>query len=532
MNLPRQFLRFCRRAMFRSKVADSSGADLTGSGLLLRALIVRRLLRRHLLAADERRVGLLLPPAVGSVVVNAALAIDRRVAINLNYTLSLAMMNDCIRQAGIRRVLTSRRVLERFPQFTSIEAELVVMEDFQGKVTRADKISAAMATWLVPAAILERWLGLHRIAPDDVMTIVFTSGSTGEPKGVMLSHLNLSTNIEAFGAVLALGRGDVMVGVLPFFHSFGYTTTLWSALGLDIKVVYHYTPLEAHPVGQLCRQHRANILVCVPTFLRTYLRRCEPEDLATLEVVIAGSEKLSPQLADEFEAKFKVRPHEGYGTTELSPVVSCNVPPVRAQISKYTGNKEGSVGQPLPGISARVVDLETGVELGPGKSGMLLISGPNIMLGYMNRPDLTAQVMRDGWYVTGDIAVLDAEGFIHITGRESRFSKLGGEMVPHLCVEEAIGRVMWRNDEDQLHAVVTAVPDPRKGERLVVLHTGLTMPPDQIRHRLADEGLPPLWIPSADSFFQVDAIPILGTGKLDLKRVRDLAREITGVKSG
>ena len=528
MNLASEFLRVCRRAMFQSKIADSSGAELTGSNLLLRTLIVRRLLRRKVLHDGEQMIGVLLPPSVGSVVVNAALAVDKRVAVNLNYTLSLAMMNQCIRQAGIRCVLTSRRVLERFPQFASLEAELFVMEDFQREVTLADKIAAAAATWLVPSAVLERWLGLHRIAPDDLMTLVFTSGSTGEPKGVMLSQRNLSSNIEAFGAVLDLRRGDVMLGILPFFHSFGYTTTLWTALGLDLKVVYHYTPLEAGPIGQLCRQHHVNVTVAVPTFLRTYLRRCPPEDFAGMEVVITGSEKLPPRLADEFEAKFGVRPREGYGTTELSPVVSTNVPPGRGRLDEHKGCKEGSVGQPLPGVSAKVVDLDTGADLGPGKSGMLLISGPNVMLGYMNRPDLTAEVMRDGWYVTGDIAVLDAQGFIHITGRESRFSKLGGEMVPHLCIEEAINRVLWNDDDDQLRVVVTAVPDSRKGERIVVLHTGLSMPPDQIRRHLINEGLPPLWIPSADSFYQVDAIPILGTGKLDLKRVKDLAMEVTG----
>jgi acyl-[acyl-carrier-protein]-phospholipid O-acyltransferase/long-chain-fatty-acid--[acyl-carrier-protein] ligase len=515
--------------MFESKVADSSGAEITGSGLLLRTLIVRRLLRRKVLRDGEKMVGVLLPPSVGGVVVNAALTLDKRVAVNLNYTLSPAMMNHCIRQAGIRCVLTSRRVLERFPQYRSIEAELVVMEDFQRDVTRVDKIIAAAATWLVPSRVLERWLGLHQIAPDDMLTLIFTSGSTGDPKGVMLSHNNISSNIESFAATLDLRHGDVMLGILPFFHSFGYTTTLWTGLTLDLKIVYHYSPLEAGPIGQLCRQHHVNVTVAVPTFLRTYLRRCAPEDFADLEFVITGSEKLPPRLADEFEAKFGVRPREGYGTTELSPVVSTNVPPGRGLLDDHKGCREGTVGQPLPGVSAKIVDLETGADLGPGKSGMLLISGPNVMLGYLDRPDLTAKVLRDGWYVTGDIAVLDAQGFIHITGRESRFSKLGGEMVPHLCIEEAINRVLWNDDDDQLRVVVTAVPDPRKGERIVVLHTGLSMSPDQIRRHLIDEGLPPLWIPSADSFYQVDAIPVLGTGKLDLKGMKDLAKEVTGV---
>jgi acyl-[acyl-carrier-protein]-phospholipid O-acyltransferase / long-chain-fatty-acid--[acyl-carrier-protein] ligase len=243
-----------------------------------------------------------------------------------------------------------------------------------------------------------------------------------------------------------------------------------------------------------------------------------------------------------------VRPVEGYGATELSPVVSANLPPSRAASSKHQGVKEGTVGMPLPGISAKVVDLETGEDLGSNKSGMLLVAGPNVMKGYYRRPDLTAEVIRETgkgdsphlcgapsgpsrqmgavpfsrWYVTGDVAVIDDDGFITITGRISRFSKLAGEMVPHIRVEEAIGQTLGLG-EDDLKLVVTSVPDAKKGERLVVLYTELVQTPEQICKALAAGGLPPLWIPSPDSFRRVPAIPVLGTGKLDLKKVKDLA---------
>ena len=522
MVLPRKFVRMCRRNLRRPKVADSSGVELSGAGLLTGTLVFRRILRREVLAADEQYIGILLPPSAGSVLANMALTIDRRIAVNLNYTVSAEVMNDCIAQCGIRHVLTSPRVLERFP--LKIDANLVYVEDLRRKVTLADKLIAAAQAWLLPSAVLERRLGLAAIAPDDVLTIMFTSGSTGQPKGVMLTHRNVSSNVEAIDHILRLRSDDVLLGVLPMFHSFGYTTNLWTVMAMDPKGVYHYTPLEARQVGKLCRQHGATILLSTPTFLRTYLRRCEAEELATLNTIFTGAEKLPADLADAFEKKFGVRPVEGYGTTELSPVVSGNIPPSRDSTGGSQGAREGTIGRPLPGIRAKVIDLETGEDLPPGRQGMLLVTGPNVMKGYLHRPDLTAEVMRDGWYVTGDMATIDGDGFIHITGRVHRFSKMGGEMVPHILIEEAINRIVGI-EEDGIHLAVTAVPDEKKGERLVVLHTGLPVPSEEICRRLVEQGLPPLWVPSPDSFRQVEAIPVLGTGKLDLKRLKEAAME-------
>jgi acyl-[acyl-carrier-protein]-phospholipid O-acyltransferase/long-chain-fatty-acid--[acyl-carrier-protein] ligase len=521
----RQFLRMCRRTMRREKVADSTGVSLTGASLLTRALILRRLLRREVLAGDERNVGLLLPPSVGTVLANAALSIDSRIAVNLNYTATSEIINDCIAQAGIRHVLSSRRLFERFD--LKPDAEVVFLDDLIPKVTQWDKLAGAIDARMTPIGLLERRLGLHKLKPDDVITLIFTSGSVGKPKGVMLTHTNVATNVAAFNEVLAIDLHDVLVGILPLFHSFGYTTTMWTVLMLDPKGVYHYSPLEPRAVGKLAREHAATILVATPTFLRSYLRRCEKEDFASLEVLITGAEKLPLELADAFEEKYGVRPYEGYGTTELSPVVSLNSPPSRTIAGGTRGYRDGTVGQAIPGVVVKTVHLESGADLGPNQEGMLWVKGPNVMKGYLDQPEKTAEVLRDGWYITGDVAVIDRDGFIRITGRQSRFSKIGGEMVPHLRIEEAIGEMIGAADE-HIALVVTAVPDVRKGERLVVLHTGLSKPPDEICRELAGKGLPAIWIPSPDSFRQVESIPVLGTGKLDLKRVRDLASELAG----
>jgi acyl-[acyl-carrier-protein]-phospholipid O-acyltransferase/long-chain-fatty-acid--[acyl-carrier-protein] ligase len=454
------------------------------------------------------------------VVANAALLLARRMPVNLNYTVSSEVLNLCIARAGIRRVLTSRRAMERFEHLKP-QAELVYLEDFKQKITTTDKLVAALQTWLVPVTVLERQLGLTEIDPEEVMTVIFTSGSTGDPKGVMLTHRNVGTNVESFNEALNLRASDTLIGVLPFFHSFGYTVAMWAALMLPPKVAYHFNPLDARQVGELARKHRTTLLIVAPTFLRGYLRRVPAEDFASLNLIVTGAEKLPPELADAVEKKFRLRPLEGYGTTELSPVVSVNIPAERSPLGK-AARKEGTVGRPIPGVQAKVVDLETGEDLGREKSGMLLIKGPNVMKGYLAQPDLTAEVIRDGWYVTGDIAMIDPDGYIRITGRESRFSKIAGEMVPHIRIEEALGQVLAL-DEEKVALAVTGVPDERKGERLVVLHTGLPKNPEGICRELAGKALPPLWIPSPDSFYQVDEIPLLGTGKIDLRRLKELA---------
>jgi acyl-[acyl-carrier-protein]-phospholipid O-acyltransferase/long-chain-fatty-acid--[acyl-carrier-protein] ligase len=520
-------VRTCKKRKRGSKVADSLGNELSGGGLLMRSLILRRLLARHVLADDEQFVGLLLPPSVAGVVSNMACTLARRVPVNLNYTVTSEVINECIRQAGIRHVITSRQFMERVK--LEMDAELVYLEDFRSKAGAWDKLACATAAYAVPAAVLERSLGLHCVSGDDLATVIFTSGSTGIPKGVMLTQTNIGSNVDAIEQIIHLHRSDVLVGVLPFFHSFGYTVCLWAAMSIDVKGVYHFNPLEAKQVGKLVKKHDGTVLLATPTFLRTYLRRCDVDELATLDAVVAGAEKLPRELSDSFEAKFGIRPVEGYGTTELSPLVSANIPASRSPSKSASDCKEGTVGRPAPGISAKITDLDTGQELGAGRAGMLWVKGPNVMKGYLGHDDLTAEVIKDGWYMTGDIAVIDEDGFIQITGRQSRFSKIGGEMVPHLKIEEALAQVIGVDEEEEgFRAVVTAVVDEKKGERIVVLHTAISKTPEELRKGLSELGFPNLFIPSEDSFHRVESIPVLGTGKLDLRGVKQIANRVFG----
>ncbi|MGI9428522.1 MAG: MFS transporter, partial [Bythopirellula sp.] len=378
MVLPRLMLRKCRKSLFRFKMADTTGIELTGGMLLMRTFILRRLLLRKVLQDDERYVGILIPPTVGAVVTNAAITMAGRVSVNLNYTVSNEVMNACIKKAGIRHVLTTRKVLERFD--FDLDAEVVLLDEFRAKVTTADKLVAATMAYATPLPILERILGVHKMSGSDELTVIFTSGSTGIPKGVVLTNHNIGSNVEAIDHVVHLNSQDTLLGILPFFHSFGYMVTLWTVLGLDVRCVYHTNPQEARQISKLAGKYGVTVMLATPTFLRLYLKRCLPEDFKQLDIVVAGAEKLPTDLCDAFEEKFGVRPVEGYGATELSPLVSVNVPPSRSQTNE-TDCQEGSVGRPIPGVTAKTVDPDTFDDLPIGTAGMLLIKGPNVMRG-------------------------------------------------------------------------------------------------------------------------------------------------------
>jgi len=403
-----------------------------------------------------------------------------------------------------------------------------MLEDVAAAPKRSEKI-VALLLWFLPGRWLEsRLSGKPPRTLDDLVTVIFSSGSTGDPKGVMLTHYNVASNIEQMVQAFLLDRHDRLLGVLPFFHSFGFTVTLWLPAVQGVGVAYHPSPLDFAAVSELVRDYDVTLLLSAPTFLHGYLRRCSPEDFGGLRCVVTGSEKLPERLAAAFEDRFGIRALEGYGCTECSPVVAVNTPDYRAAGFLQVGSKRGHVGHPLPGVSVRIVDPEadpdTRAPLPAGEPGLLLIRGPNVMKGYLGRPEETANAIRDGWYATGDIATLDEDGFLAITDRLSRFSKVGGEMVPHIRVEEVLHEIA---DATEDSFVVAGVPDPKKGERLVVLHTLDEAELKAVIAKLDASGLPPLWLPRPNQFFRVEEFPRLGTGKLDLRGVRQLALKLS-----
>ncbi len=507
------FLRSAWRRGRADAVADETRTLKYGE-LLKAAVAVSGVLRRQL--GPEQNVAILLPPSVGAVVVNLAVLLLKRTPVNLNYTIGAEALNACLRQAGAKQAISSRA----FEEKTKLKpaAAILYADDFKALIGTADKLRAA-ACWLLPPWFAARFvLGLRRDM-DGLATLIFSSGSTGDPKGVMLTHHNIVSNIESAVQHFDFDQRIVVMGVLPFFHSFGFTLTLWMPLYLGAQAAYHYSPLEVDAVAKLIRTRKATLFASTATFLRMHLRKNAKEDFASLDYLICGAEKLPVALAEEFERKMGILPVEGYGCTELSPVVSANRRDYVDGSYRQVCGKLGTIGHPFAGMAVEVRDAETGAILPPGAEGDLWVLGANVMKGYLDRPDLTAEAVVQGWYRTGDVAKLDEDGFITITDRASRFSKIGGEMVPHGKVEEALHEALATTERV---FVVVGLPDERKGERLAVLHTPLPRPAEELWAAVKDK-LPPLWLPARTAFQEVPALPVLGTGKLDLKGCKALA---------
>ncbi|MGB6670526.1 MAG: acyl-[ACP]--phospholipid O-acyltransferase [Candidatus Acidiferrum sp.] len=517
--LPRTFLYTARRHPFRFAMADGQTPKLTFFAVLARTLFLARRLRKTW--QGQEMVGILLPPSIPGALVNFAAMLMGRVPVNLNYTASNETLESCAKQCNLKTVITARAFLERV--HVQPPAETIFLEDLARKPRFGERLGAALAFFL-PARLVEKYAGAERKTEiEDIATIIFSSGSTGEPKGVVLTHYNVAANVEQLSQVFLLHSNDRIMGIPPFFHSFGFTGTLCLSAATGIGVVFHPNPLDSRVIGALVDKYAVTMLLATPTFLNAYTRRCEPEQFGSLRFVMAGAEKLPERIAQAFEDRFGIRPLEGYGCTECSPAVTVNTIDFRAASFRQVGAKRGSIGHPLPGMTVKIIDPETQQPLAVNQPGLLLVRGPNVMQGYLNQPEKTAAVLRDGWYNTGDIAMLDEDGFLRVTDRLSRFSKIGGEMVPHIKVEDKLHELAHATEQQ---FVVTAVPDERKGEHLMVLHT---LPEDKLKETLellAKCDLPALWRPRPDQFLRVEKLPYLGTGKLDLRKARELALEV------
>ena len=587
--LHRAFVRTARLHPRRFYLADATTPGITFGSALTRTVFLARRLRS--VWQGQEMVGLLLPPSVPGALVNFAALLMGKVPVNLNYTLAEDAIASCIRQCDIKTVVSSKKFLEHLK--LKVPGEVVFLEELAAQPRGGEKLAAFLMAWLLPVRLLERALRAgapisdparshdptgsrreeahlehgtrntesekqSRLTPaatdplDRLATVIFSSGSTGEPKGVMLSHYNVASNVEQLGQVFALGRQDRILGVLPFFHSFGFTGTLCLPAALGVGVAYHANPLDAKTIGQLVHENAVTFVLATPTFLQLYMRGCTPEQFGSVRFILVGAEKLPDRLANAFEEQFGIRPVEGYGTTECSPAVTVNTHDFRAAGFRQVGAKRGKIGHPLPGMSVRIVDPDTRQPVPVGQPGLLLVKGPNIMRGYLGKPEKTAEVLidvasRDGfreteaphpgplpvgqgegarragegkWYVTGDIASLDEDGFLQITDRLSRFSKIGGEMVPHIKIEEKLHELAGATEQT---FAVTGVPDEKKGEKLVVLHKLNAEQLKPVLEKLTQADLPNLWKPRAEQFFHIDALPYLGTGKLDLRKIKELA---------
>jgi acyl-[acyl-carrier-protein]-phospholipid O-acyltransferase/long-chain-fatty-acid--[acyl-carrier-protein] ligase len=516
-HLAQACLRGLKRRQFDPAVTDGMDGSVTSRGSVLAAAIaLSRYARKHL---SNRRVAVVLPTGRGAVIANAALMLAGKVPVNLNFTAGRAATESAIRIAGITELITAGPVIKRLPDFPW-PVRTLRLEEIIPPLKK--KIILWRILVFLPWRLLAAILGTPSKGDHEEAVVLFTSGSAGEPKGVVLSHRNILGNVSQFSSMLDLSRGDAILGCLPFFHSFGCTVTLWYPLIEGIRLVTHPNPLETVKNVELIEKHKVSLLILTPTFLRSYLRKAEPAQIASLKLVVTGAEKLPAELATAFESRFGKPVQQGYGLTETAPVVSTNLPDpkkFKPEDAVQPASRFGSVGKMAPGIAAQIRDPDSGDLLSLNDTGILWLRGPNIFEGYLNDPTRTAAVIQDGWFKTGDLGRFDDDGFLYIEGRLSRFSKIGGEMVPHETVETKIREAQKISPEEHSIAI-TGIPDEAKGEALVLLST-IEIDPAGLRAALGAMGIPNLWIPKR--ILRVEAIPTLASGKLDLKACREIA---------
>jgi acyl-[acyl-carrier-protein]-phospholipid O-acyltransferase/long-chain-fatty-acid--[acyl-carrier-protein] ligase len=524
-HLAYECLRGLRKKFFSAVFIDAYAADrtLTGGEMLAVGIVMALWLRKNV---PEKRIGIVLPTSIGSAVANLGVILAGKIPVNLNFTAGRAANEAAIARAALQRLITTPAVVEKITDFPWLDNRIDIAELIQS-FPKSTLKRWWLTARLLPLGMLRRRLKIPEHGDREEAGLLFTSGSAGEPKAVVLTHRNILANVAQIGAVLGRIHLDSILGSLPVFHSFGFTVTLWWPLLGGPRVVTYPNPLDAAKLVETIERHKLQLLITTPTFLRAFLRKARPEQLRSLKMIVTGAEKLPPDLLREFEAKFGIQVSEGYGMTEASPVVACNLfdeAPTPVNPDGVLGRRIGSVGRMVPGLSPRIRDPETGADLGLFQSGMLWLRGANVFEGYYKDTDQTTAVLHDGWYRTGDLGRLDEDGFLFIEGRISRFSKIGGEMVPHLTLEHKIAEVLDLHPaaEEGPPIAVVGVPDEKKGESLVLL-TRIKIDLVVLRKRLLENGLSSLWIPKVARL--VPAVPILASGKLDLRECLRLAKE-------
>lgn len=511
-NLARAVFRAMEAEPFRTALLDPASEKKSISNIELLALSCCLASHWRRTVAD-RRVGVILPPGIAGAAANLSLVLAGKVPVNLNPTLSEEATRSCLRQSNVSAIITATPVRGKLTKFPWPD-QTITIETVIAGISKFDLYSAAAQLLLIPARILQRRLALPDTGPDEEAALLFTSGTSGQPKGVALSSTNILANYTQIADTSFLRDDDRLLSALPLFHSFGLTMGLFFPLLSGRTIVTALSPLDSDRIAEAARQGLPTVLLSTPTFLRSYIKRIPRDAFGTLRLAVAGAERLPAETAAAFRARFGCPVLEGYGLTEASPVVSINVPNPPTGIgadSLQQGHKEGSVGRLLPGMSMRLLDPES--EETTRERGLLSVRGANIVNGYLENAE--AAKFRDGWFITGDIVRVDEEGFIFIEGRSSRFSKIGGEMVSHAAIEMALATARPGEEQD----CVLGLPCPDKGERLVLLTTR-TLSRECLREALASR-VPNLWIPR--DVIQLEKLPTLASGKLDLAECRRLA---------
>ena len=504
----------------------NDGTELVFTKVFAAAAALSRIIREE---TKKNRVGIVLTPGKGGLVANLAVLLSGKIPVNLNFTAGSDAVTSSIEQADLDKIITAGAFVEKYPGFPWPNDEKIL---FIEKILPDLKKKKKIALWFIALKFLSpkrlaKMLGIEEKGGDEEAVLLFTSGSSGNPKGVVLTHRNILANVSQFGSRLELNEDDKVLGCLPLFHSFGSTVTLWYPMLEGVDLVTYPSPLDPPKLADLIQKHKVTLLLATPTFLRGYMRRVDPEKLKTIKYVVTGAEKLPQKLAEAFSEKFGKKVMEGYGLTETSPVSNVNIPNVETENNTelIPSERFGSVGQFLPGVAVRITDTNNDTQIPINQSGMIWLKGSNIFKEYLHLPEQTNEVIKEKWFRTGDIGRVDEDGFLYIEGRLSRFSKIGGEMVPHETIEAHVNKALGYDSEAEKKIAIVGVPDEAKGEALVML-SSVEMDNDSIkalRQKLLDSGVAALWIPK--KIVKVEEIPSLASGKLDIKGCEELAKE-------
>ena len=523
--LKRHLARECVRGLAKSPgrvaIVDRTAERREVKAAMILA-VASALSRRLRTTVAVRRVGIALPPGAGAAIANLAVSFAGKVPVNLNFTAGRAAVETALRVGEIDTILTADAVRNKFPAFPWPERTLDLKTEI-GACGKAAMFKWLVAAWILPGNWIANLLDIPLEGDRTEAGLLFTSGSSGEPKGVVLTHRNLMANTTQFWSLNLIKKDDVMLGCLPIFHSFGFTVTMWFPLIRGIRLVTITSPLETRKMVDAIHDERVSVMIGAPTFLRPLLKKADRHELAPLRLVVSGAEKMPMDLFTGFKESFGIEIMQGYGLTETSPASNVNLPdpPRTTSAAEYQpGHRLGSVGRLFMGMTARIADPETGEPRALTETGMLWLRGPNVFEGYLKDPERTEAALKDGWFITGDLGRFDEDGFMYIEGRLSRFSKIGGEMVPHVTIENKIIQLFGWEGADKAPVVIVGVPDAIKGEALVMITTE-DVSLEAVREKLSAEGLPNLWIPK--NIKRVEAIPQLSTGKLDIQACRALA---------
>jgi acyl-[acyl-carrier-protein]-phospholipid O-acyltransferase/long-chain-fatty-acid--[acyl-carrier-protein] ligase len=503
------------RAPFRRRVVDlAQGRKELNGGMMLAVALT--MADRWAKTIPDRRVGVVFPAGLGGILTNLALSLIGKIPVNLNFTSGRQAIERAFEIGRLQTVISAGPVREKVPDFPWPENTIDLVRE-RTFIDKKQVLKRLAWISLLPGGALVRKFNVPTKGGDEEAGLLFSSGSTGTPKGIPLTHRNIIANCIQIRNCHLLNRDQILLACLPTFHSFGFTATLWYPLMTGMKCVTLPSPLETRKIAEAIEAEKVTVMMGTPTFLRPYFKRAEPSQLASLKYVVGGAEKTPPGFAERWEKHFGSEYLEGYGLTETSPVVSVNLP---AMLGREPEKRSGSVGHLLTGMRARITHPSTGETLPVNRRGILEVQGANVFNGYLDDPESTRKVFRDNWFVTGDLARIDSENYVFIEGRISRFSKLGGEMVPHGRVEQIIAECFQLDDAESPLVAVTGISDEVKGEALVLL-AAVEIRPNVLRERLLREGLPNLWIPRI--ILRVDAIPSLASGKLDLQALNSLA---------